>query len=199
VAANGKSENGDIHRTGAEAFQEDGRNFFDDREPNLREFVREGSEPRREEIRRNCRDHADAKRAGNGIFALDNLATGGFKFTENGAGAGQEGLPEIGETNGAAEPVEKPGAKFVFEFENLLGEGRLRDMRLFGGTAERACFGYRAEVTELMKLHVLRLKIYYRQCLSILSELYIGSIEARALRFEAGWRKRVEFPRLRAH
>jgi hypothetical protein len=39
VAADGQGEDGDIHRTGTETFQKDGRNFFDDREPNLREFA----------------------------------------------------------------------------------------------------------------------------------------------------------------
>ena len=99
VAADGKGEDGDIHRTGTEAFQKDGRNFFDDREPNLREFAREDSEPRGEEIRRDRGDHADAKRAGNGILPFDDIPTGGFEFAENGAGTGQEGLAEIGETN----------------------------------------------------------------------------------------------------
>jgi hypothetical protein len=106
VAADGKGEDGDIHRTGTEAFQKDGRYFFDDREPNLREFAREGSEPRWQEIRRNRGDHPNTKWAGNGILTLDDVATGGFEFAENGAGAGQEGLAEIGETNGAAKPVE---------------------------------------------------------------------------------------------
>jgi hypothetical protein len=72
-------------------------------------------------------------------------------------------------------------------------------MRLLSGTAERAGFGDGAEVPELMDLHELSLKNAYRQCLSILSELYIGSIDAGALRFKRRWQMRGDFPRLRAH
>ena len=72
-------------------------------------------------------------------------------------------------------------------------------MRLLRGTAERAGFGDGAEVPELMDLHALSLKNTYRQYLSIVSELYIGSIVAIALRFKGCWQKRADFLRLRAH
>jgi hypothetical protein len=71
-------------------------------------------------------------------------------------------------------------------------------MRLLRGTAKGTGFGHGAEVPELMDLHELSLKNAYRQCLSIVSELYIGSIVAGALPFKGRWQKRTDFPRLRA-
>ena len=53
-----------------------------------------------------------------------------------GTGAWKKSFAEIGETNGTPKSVEQAGAKFVFEFENLLRKRRLRDVRLFGGAAE---------------------------------------------------------------
>jgi hypothetical protein len=87
---------------------------------------------------------------------------------QNSAGARQKCLAEFGETHGTAEAVKEAGAKLVFKFQDLLRQRRLRDVRLFGGTRERARVSNSAEVTKLVKFH--------RLCLSILSEVDIGTI-----------------------
>ena len=119
----------------------------------LRELTREGSKLRRKKIRRDGGNHADAKRPSDGVFTLDDVALGGFKLAEYGASPREEGLAEIGEANGTPEAVEQASSELVFELEDLLGERRLRDMRLLGRTAEGAGFGDGAEVAELVKFH----------------------------------------------
>ncbi len=54
-------------------------------------------------------------------------------------------------------------------------------MSLFRGAAERAGFGHGADVTKLVKFH--------RLCLSIVSELYIGSIGRNLLVLEMRWQE----------
>jgi hypothetical protein len=62
-------------------------------------------------------------------------------------------LPGFRKANGTAEAVEEARAEFIFQFHDLLREGRLRDVRLFRGTAKGTSFGDRAEVSKLVKLH----------------------------------------------
>jgi len=154
VAADGEGENGDIDGAGAEALEKDRSDFFNDGEMNLGEFAREGSEEGREEVGRDGRNDTDADGPAEGIFLLDDVAAGGFEFTENGASAWKKGFADLGEADGAAEAVEEAGAEFVFKFQDLLGERRLGDVRLFGGAAEGAGFGDGAEVAELVEFHV---------------------------------------------
>ena len=173
VAPNGKSQDGDVNRTGAKPVEKDRRNFFRDTEKGLREFARERSEERREEIRGNSGNDADADWAANRAFALNNVASGGFELAENGTGPRQKRLTYVGEPHRAAQSVKKARAKFVFKLHDLLGKRWLRDVRLLGGTAKAAGLGDGAKVTELMELH--------RLYLSIVSELYIGCIGRRPL------------------
>jgi hypothetical protein len=78
VAPDGKSKDGDVNRTGTKAVKKDRRNFFCDAEKGLRKFARERSEERREEIRGNSGNDADADWSADGAFALNNIASGGF-------------------------------------------------------------------------------------------------------------------------
>ena len=66
---------------------------------------------------------------------------------------GQEGFAEIGEADAASEAVEKARAEFVFELEDLLGERRLGDVRLFGSPREGKSFGDGTKVTKLVEFH----------------------------------------------
>ena len=153
VAADWQREDGDVNRGGAEALKQHGGDFFDDRELRLRELPREGSELRREKIRGDGGDHADANCPCDGVFALDDVALGGFQLAEDRAGAWQKRFARVGQADGAAEAVEQARAQFALQFEDLLGERRLRDMRLLGGTAEGAGFGDGAEVAKLVEFH----------------------------------------------
>ena len=74
--------------------------------------------------------------AGDRIFALDDIASGGFEFAQNGPRAWEECFADIGEANGAAQTIEESRAKFVLQLEDLLGEGGLRDVRMLRGAAE---------------------------------------------------------------
>jgi hypothetical protein len=168
VATDGERQDGDVDGAGSETVEKDRRDLLDDRKPNLWEFAREGSEPGREEVRGDGGDHADGDGASDELFTFDDIAFGGFQFAEDGVGSREKRFAKLGKPNGAAEAVEEARAELIFQLENLLGKRRLGDMRLFRGAAERAGFGHRAEVTKLVKFH--------RLCLSILSEVYIGSI-----------------------
>jgi hypothetical protein len=173
VAANGKREDSDVNRAGTETFKQDRRNFFHDGQLGLRKLARERSEQWRKKIRGNGGNDADGDRPTDGVLALDDVASGGFEFAENGARAGEKSLAHIGEPHRAAETVEEARAEFPFEFHNLLREGGLRDVRLLGRAAEAAGFRDGAKVAKLMEFH--------RLCLSIISELYIGCIDRISL------------------
>jgi hypothetical protein len=98
-------------------------------------------------------DDADRDGPTDRIFLFGYIAASGFEFSQYRASSREERLTALCETHGAAEAVEETHPEFVLEFHDLLGEGRLRDVRLLRGPAERAGFGYGAEVTKLMKLH----------------------------------------------
>jgi len=151
VAANRKRENGDVDGAGAEAVEKDWRNFLDYAELSLREFSHEVCEDAREEIRRDGRDGANGDGAANGAFLFDHVTASGFKFTQDAACPGQKCLSNFRKTHGAAEAVEEACAELIFQFENLLGERRLGDVGLFGGTGERARVGDGAKVAKLVE------------------------------------------------
>jgi hypothetical protein len=154
VAADRERKNGNVDGAGAETFEKDGSNFFDDGQVDLREFARERSEMLRKKVRRDGGDYADADGAAEGIFLLDDVAAGGLEFAKNGAGTGKKRFADVGEAYGAAETVEEAGAKFAFELEDLLGERRLGDVGLLGGAAEGSSFGDGAKITKLVEFHV---------------------------------------------
>ena len=170
VAADGQSENREIGFAGAQELEKGRRDFFDHRELDLRIFSRKSRESLRKKVRRNRWDYADRDGAANGILLFDDIAARCFEFAEDGAGSRKKGLPCFREAHGTAEAVEEARAEFILEFHDLLRKRRLRHVRLLGGAAERTGLGDSAEVAKLMKLH--------RLCLSIVSELYIGSIAA---------------------
>jgi hypothetical protein len=173
VAADGECEDGDVDGAPTETIEKNGRDFFHDRELYLGKFSGERSKDCGQVVRSNGRDDADANPASHEVLALDDVATRGFEFVENGARARKESFAEIGEPHGASEPVEETRAKLIFQLYYLLRKRRLRDVGLFRGTAEAAGFRDSAEVAKLMELH--------RLCLSIVSELYIRCIGRGAL------------------
>ncbi len=176
MAADGKCQDGDVDGAGSEAVEKDGCNLLDDGESNLGEFARERSKARREEVGSDGGNNTNVDRTADEILAFDDVASGGFQFAKDGAGAWEKRLAKLGKPNGAAEAVEEASAQFVLELHDLLGERRLGNVGLFGSAAERAGFSHRAEVTKLVKFH--------RLCLSIVSELYIGSIGRALLRLK---------------
>jgi len=153
VAANGEGKDGDVDGAGAETLEKNRSDFLDDGKAHLGKFARERSEMWREKVRRDGGNHANADGTAERIFLLDDIAAGGFEFTEHGAGARKKSLADIGEADGAAETVEEAGAEFVFELEDLLGKRGLGDVGLLGGAGEGAGFGDRAEVAKLMEFH----------------------------------------------
>jgi len=116
----GKARIAYIDRTGAEALQEDGRDFFDYRKPGLWKLTSKKSEVRWKKVRGDGGNDPDTDRASNGIFALVDITLGGFKLAENGPGARQKCLTQLGKANRAAQTIKKAGAEFVFQLENLL-------------------------------------------------------------------------------
>jgi hypothetical protein len=87
VAADGKSEDGDIDGAGAESIEKDGRDFFDDGNLRLRKFAGEGRELCGEKIRRDGGDDAESEAAAYGIFLFVDVTFGGFEFAKDGASA----------------------------------------------------------------------------------------------------------------
>ena len=174
MATDGERQNGDVDGAGSETVEKDGRNLLDDGELNLGELAREGSKARRKEVGGNGGDDTDGDRTADELFAFDDVAFGGFQFAKDSTGAREKGLAKVGKANGAAEAIEEARAELIFQLEDLLRKRRLGNVRLFRGAAERAGFRHRAEVTKLVKFH--------RLCLSIVSELYIGSIAVGCVR-----------------
>ncbi len=150
VAADRKSQDGEVHGTGAEALEENRRDFFGDGEMHFGKFAGEGREARREPIGSDSGNGADNDGAGFRLQALGELVLGAGEFVEYGAGAGEEGFAEIGEADGAAEAIKEAAAEFRFELEDLLGERGLRDVAFLRGPGERARLGDSGEVAELV-------------------------------------------------
>jgi hypothetical protein len=157
MAADRKREDGDIYVAGAKAFKKDGGDFLHNRKMRLRKFAGKGDELCGQEVRRNGRDDAKAKRAADGVFELGDVAASGLNFAKNRTGAGEKRFPELRETNGTPQPVKEAGAEFVFELAYLLRERGLRDVGLLGAAAEAAGIGHGAEVPELVNFHRARL------------------------------------------
>ena len=153
MAADGKREDGDVYVAGAKAFKEDGGDLLHNRKMRLRKFAGKGGELCGQEVRRNGRDDAKAKRTADGVFELGDVAASGLDFAKDRAGAGEKRFPDLREANGTPETVEAAGAEFVLEFAYLLREGGLRDVRLLGAAAKAAGIGHGAEVPELVKFH----------------------------------------------
>src|SRR4029077_16648447 len=82
VATDGQREDGDVDDAGAQAIEQDRRDFFHHGELGLRKLTREGGQLGRQEVRRDRRDHADNERAGDGILALDDITPGGLQLPQ---------------------------------------------------------------------------------------------------------------------
>ena len=150
VAADRQRENGNVDDAGTQAIEQHRRNFFDHCDMGLRELAREGRELRWQKVRGDRGDHTDGERAGDGVLTLDDVAFGCFELAQDSARARQKCLAEIGEPYRTAEAIKEARAKFVFQLQDLLGERRLRDVRLFGSAAEGASLGHGAKIAELM-------------------------------------------------
>lgn len=122
VAADGKAEEGEVDRSSAEAFEEDGSDLLDDGNFYFRKFSGKFSEVWWKEIRRDRRNDSNGDGAAHGVFLLCEIAASGFEFTQDSAGTRKKGLADFGETHGAAEAIEETCAEFIFEFADLLRE-----------------------------------------------------------------------------
>lgn len=136
VTPNRQREYGHVDGAGAQSIEQDRRNFFDDRQARLGKLARERSQPHREKVGRDRRDHADRKCSRDGILALDDVALRGFQFAQDRTRARKECFANLGEADRSAQSVEESRAEFVFELKDLLGKRRLRDVRMFRGAAE---------------------------------------------------------------
>jgi hypothetical protein len=136
MATKGERQDGDVDGAGSETVQEHRRDLFDHGEANLEEFARENSQALRKEIRGNGGNDADGDRATGELLTFDDVAFGGFQFAKDGVRSREKRFAKRGKPDGAAETVEEAGAEFVFQLEDLLGERRLGNVRLFGGAAE---------------------------------------------------------------
>jgi hypothetical protein len=136
VAPDGKSEDGQVNGAGTKSVEENGRDFFHDRELCLRKFAGERSDLRREEIGRDGGNDAHADGTADGVLEFDDFASNGFQFAKHGASAREKSLAYVSEPYRAAETVEEARAEFPFEFHDLLREGQLRNERLLGGAVD---------------------------------------------------------------
>ncbi len=80
VAADGQSEHGNINGTGAEAFKQNGRDFFDDDYCRFGETFGKGRKHRGKKIWSHGWNYPDSNLHGDGIFAFDDVASSGFQF-----------------------------------------------------------------------------------------------------------------------
>ena len=120
LAADGKSEKGEIYGRGANAFKENGSDFLNDRDLGLRKFSREGREVRRQEVRSHGGDDADRDGATHGFLLIGDIATGSFEFAEHSACPGKKSLAKVGQSHGTAQAIKEASAQFVFKLADLL-------------------------------------------------------------------------------
>ncbi len=81
------------------------------------------------------------------------ITLGCFEFAEDGSGARQKCLTDLGQADRAAQAVKKAGAEFVFELEDLLRQRWLGNVRLHRGTTEGIGVRDGAKIAELMDFH----------------------------------------------
>ena len=120
VAADGKRQDGNIDGAGAEAFEENGGNFFDDDHRGFREAFGKSGENRGKEIRGYGGNDAHGDLTGDRILAFDDIAARGLEFAEDCAGAREKCLANIGEADGTTKAIEEASAEFGFELKDLL-------------------------------------------------------------------------------
>ncbi len=96
MAANGKRQDGDVDGAGSQTVEKDRSNFFDDGEPHLGKFAREGSKARRKEIGGDSGNNAHGDGTASELFAFEDVAFGGFQFAKDSAGAREKGLAKLG-------------------------------------------------------------------------------------------------------
>lgn len=80
VAANGKSEDGEIDFPSAELIEEHRSDVLDDGEAHLRKLARESHEVLRKKIRRHGRNNTDGHGATKRVFLFGNITAGGFQL-----------------------------------------------------------------------------------------------------------------------
>jgi len=153
VAADGESKKSEVDGGGAEALEEQRRDFLDDGDFGVGEFARKRGEVGRKQIRRDGRDDSDRDGTAHRIALLGEVAASCFEFAQDGAGAREKGPADFGEADGAAETVEEAGPKLIFELADLLRERGLRDVGLARGAAEGAGINDCTKVAELVKFH----------------------------------------------
>jgi hypothetical protein len=114
VATDGKRKDGDVNGSRSQTVEKDGCNFLHDGEPNLGELAREASKARREEVGSDSRNNTDGDGTADELFAFDDIASGGFQFAKDGAGAREKRFAKLGKPNGAAEAVKEARAELIF-------------------------------------------------------------------------------------
>ncbi len=92
---------------------------------------------------------------------------------EHPLGLGTEGTAGLGEDDAAADAREQRDAELGLERAHLLREGRLGEVELAGGAAERAMLGRCEEVGELLQSHRLSLWKFKRSQTSPSARSYL--------------------------
>jgi hypothetical protein len=96
LAPHRQGKYGHIDRTGTDAFEEHGSNFFDDGDGGFGKVPGERSEHRRKKVRRDRGNHSNRHVAGDGILALNHVAASRFEFAKHRASSGKKGLTDFG-------------------------------------------------------------------------------------------------------
>ena len=144
---------GEVELGGDELFDEVVGDVFEELELYIWELGFEGVDGRREEIRGDGGDGADAQLAVREGGVVGERVFGVLQCGERGAGPGQECTGGIGERDAAAEAVEQRGTELFFEFYNLLAKRWLRHIAGRCGTGKVAGVCHSDEVSELMVFH----------------------------------------------
>ena len=115
-----------------------------------------GDEPGEEEAGGGA-EHADAQSAAGELAHLRDRFARVRQRRQHPLGLGPEGTARFGEDDAAADAREQRDAELRLERAHLLREGRLGEVELAGGPAERAVLGRGEEVGELLQSHRLSL------------------------------------------
>src|ERR1700676_862270 len=168
VPAHWQRQNRHINRTRSQPLQQHRRNFFHHRHLHLRKFSRVSAQVTRQQIRRHRRNRAHHHRTSQRVLPLHRISPRRFQLPQHRPRPRQKRLPHFRYAHTAPQPVKKPRSQLILQLQDLLRKRRLRHVRLLRRTRKRSRVRHRTEVTQLMQFH--------RLCLSIVSELDIGTI-----------------------
>jgi hypothetical protein len=150
VSANGQRQNGHVHHARAQPLQQHRRDLFQHRNSRLRKSPRQKRQLRRQKVRRDRRNHANANRSSHRLLPLHHVSARRLQLPQDRSRSRQKRFPQVRKPHRPPQPVKQPRPQLILQLKNLLRQGRLRNVRLLRRSAKRSAIRHRAKISKLM-------------------------------------------------